>query len=24
MVEGVPCFDLVSVDRVEPQDVPPQ
>ena len=24
MVEGVPCFDLVSVDRVESRDVPPQ
>ena len=24
MVEGVPCFDLVSVDRVEPRGVPAQ
>ena len=24
MVEGVPCFDLVSVDRVEPGDLPLQ
>jgi hypothetical protein len=24
MVEGVPCFDLVSVDRVEPGDLPQQ
>ena len=24
MVKGVPCFDLVSVDRVQPRDVPPQ
>ena len=24
MVEGVPCFDLVSVERVEPGDLPRQ